>query len=71
MTLNPKSLAQPPAGAAALSAAALEILRCTADYLATTPGGLRCLEGSRICLQSLPGAPSQALNLQPATGLND
>ena len=71
MTLNPKSLAQPPAGAAALSAAAFEILRRTADYLATKPGGLCCLEGSRICLQSLPRTPSQALNLQPATGLND
>jgi hypothetical protein len=71
MTLNAKPLARPPLGASALSAAALEILRRTAHYLATTPGGLRCLEGAPVGLQGLPRQPSQALNLQAVSTLND
>ena len=66
MTLNAKPPARPPLGAAALSAAALEILRRTAHYLATTPGGLRCLEGAPVGWQGLPRTtPKVADSFQP------
>lgn len=38
-----------------LKGAAVTILRRTATYLASTPGGLRFVAGSREWLQGLPG----------------
>jgi hypothetical protein len=63
MTSNSKSLARPPLGAAALSAAALEILRRTAHYWASTPSSLG---GSPVGWQGLPRTtPKVADSFQP------
>jgi hypothetical protein len=63
MTSNSKSLARPPLGAAALSAAALEILRRTAHDWTRTPSSLG---GSPVGWQGLPRTtPKVADSFQP------
>jgi hypothetical protein len=49
-------------GPSSLSQACLRLLRCTARSLASSPGGLRFVTGSRPWLEDLPGGTQQRVS---------